>query len=202
MHTTGQPPPPAQRGRPRGPSRDVLASVVDATGAELAAAGYPGFSMERVAERARVHRSTLYKHWPTKRDLVVAFARRSYAERLPAPDTGTWEGDLRALVHDLARSIADPTSRALFGALAAAGHSDPELQSAVLEMWRADTAQHLTPIERAKARREIAADLDSGLLLEAITAPLIERLCVIGVPITPHFLEFTIELLLRGTRPH
>ena len=199
MQTTEQEP--ARRGRPRGPSRSVLASVVEATGAELAAAGYPAFSMERVAERARVHRSTLYKHWPTKRDLVVAFARRTYEQRLPSPDTGTWEGDLRALIDDLARSIADPTSRALFGALAAAGHSDPELQSAVLEMWRADTEQHLTPIERAKARGEIDPAVDAGLLLEAISAPLIERLCVTGVPITPHFVEFTIELVLRGTRP-
>lgn len=199
MRTTEQEP--VRRGRPRGPSRGVLASVVEATGTELAAAGYPAFSMERVAEQAGVHRSTLYKHWPTKRDLVVAFARRSYAERLPSPDTGTWEGDLRALVDDLVGSIADPTPRALFGALAAAGHTDPELRSAVLEMWRADTAQHLTPIERAKARGEIAADVDAGLLLEAISAPLIERLCVTGVPITPHFVEFTIEFVLRGTRP-
>jgi len=62
------------------------------------------------------------------------------------------------------------------------------------------TARHLKPIERAQQRGEIATDLDAGLLLEAISAPFIERLCVTGFPLTPHFIEFTIQLVLRGTR--
>jgi AcrR family transcriptional regulator len=148
-----------------------------------------------------VHRSTLYRHWPTKRDLLVAFAQRSFDEAVPAIDTGTWEGDLRALIEALIRTLADPTARALFGAIANAGPDDAELQAAVLSMWRADSAQHLESIERAQARGDIATDLDAGLLLEAISAPFIERLCVTGFPLTPHFIEFTVQLVLRGTRP-
>jgi AcrR family transcriptional regulator len=192
---------PTRRGRPSGPSPQVRAAVLDAAGEELAASGYAAFSAERVVERAGVHRSTLYRHWPTKRDLIVAVARASYAERLPSPDTGTWEGDLRALVDGLVDSIAAPVSRALFGALAAAGRSDPELQEAVMAMWRADTARHLAPIERAQSRGEVDASVDPGLLLETISAPLVERLGVTGAPVTPHFLEFNIQLVLRGTRP-
>jgi AcrR family transcriptional regulator len=179
----------------------VRAAVLDAAGAELAAAGIDGFSAERVAARAGVHRSTLYKHWPTKRSLIVGLAQISYAERLPTPDTGSWEGDLRALVALLAETIAQPVSRALFGALATAGPSDPDLQAVVMAMWRADTAPHLAPIERARARGEIDGSIDAGLLLEAIAAPLVERLCVTGAPLTPHFLEFNIQLVLRGTQP-
>ena len=195
-------PGPTRRGRPPGPSRQVRAAVIDAAGDELASSGFAGFSAERVAERAGVHRSTLYRHWPTKRDLIVAVAQTSYAERMPSPDTGTWEDDLRTLIGSLAESIGHPVSRALFGALAAAGRSDPELQAAVMTTWRTDTIHHLAPIERARARGEIDASIDAGLLLEAISAPLIERVCITGIPLTPHFLEFTVQLILRGSRPH
>jgi AcrR family transcriptional regulator len=179
----------------------VRAAVIRAAGDELADSGFGAFSAERVAERAGVHRSTLYRHWPTQRHLIVAVAEASYAERLPSPDTGSWEGDLRALVDGLADSIGAPVSRALFGALAAAGRSDPDLQDAVMAMWRAETARHLAPIERAKERGEVDASIDAGLLLETISAPLVERLCVTGAPLTPHFVEFNIQLVLRGTRP-
>jgi AcrR family transcriptional regulator len=191
----------ARPGRPRGPSTHVEAAVLAAAGDELAVNGFVGFRMEAVAERAGVHRSTLYRHWPTKRDLLVAFAQRSFDEAVPPIDTGTWEGDLRALIEALIRTLADPTARALFGAIANAGPDDAELQTAVLTMWRADSAQHLESIERAQARGDIATDLDAGLLLEAISAPFIERLCVTGFPLTPHFIEFTVQLVLRGTRP-
>lgn len=190
-----------RKGRPPGPSPQVRTAVIDAAGEELAAEGFAGFSAERVAERAGVHRSTLYRHWPTRRDLIVAVAQTSYAERLPSPDTGTWEGDLRALVEGLLQSIATPMSHALFSALSAAGRSDPELQAAVMEMWRADTARHLVPIERAQRRGEVDESIDAGLLLESISAPLVERLCVTGAPVTEHFVEFNIQLILRGTRP-
>lgn len=192
---------PTRRGRPAGPTPQVEAAIIDAASEELAHSGFAAFSAERVAERAGVHRSTLYRHWPTRRDLIVAVARASYAQRLPSPDTGTWEGDLRALVEGLVESIGAPVSRALFAALAAASDSDPELRDAVMTMWRVDTAHHLTPIERAQERGEVDVSVDPGLLLEAISAPLVERLCVTGAPITPHFLEFNIQLVLRGTRP-
>lgn len=199
---TVEQPPTARRGRPPGPTPAVRAAVDDATGAELAAAGYASFSMERVAERAAIHRSTLYRHWPTKRDLIVAFAKRSYNERLPSPDTGSWEGDLRQMIDEFASRIAEPTSLGLLRALASAGHSDPEMSSTILEVWGRDSAHHIAPIVRAQERGEVDPNLDPALLLEAISAPIVERLCVTGAPITPHFTEFTIRLIMHGARPH
>lgn len=70
-----------------------------------------------------------------------------------------------------------------------------------MTMWHADTARHLAPIERAQERGEVDDSVNPGLLLEAISAPLVERLCVTGAPLTPHFLEFNIQLVLRGARP-
>jgi AcrR family transcriptional regulator len=172
-----------------------------AAGEELESAGYGTFSVERVAVRASVHRSTLYKHWPSKRDLVLAVARAAYASGVPAPDTGSWEGDLRAVVDGLVAALSQPVERAVFGALAAAGAADPELREAVLAMWRATTEPHLEPIVRAQRRGELSADVDPGLLLESISAPLVLRLCVLGAPMTPHFLEWSVQLVLRATRP-
>lgn len=61
-------------------------------------------------------------------------------------------------------------------------------------------ADHLAQAE-AQERGEVDDSIDAGLLLETISAPLVERLCVTGAPLTPHFVEFNIQLVLRGTRP-
>ena len=58
------------RGRPRDPGADR--AILAATFAQLVEAGYGGLSIEAVAAAAGVAKTTIYRRWPTKRDLVVA----------------------------------------------------------------------------------------------------------------------------------
>ena len=57
--------------RTRGPSRRVRAAAIAATFAELADAGYSALSLERVARRAGVNKTTLYRRWGTREELVL-----------------------------------------------------------------------------------------------------------------------------------
>ena len=93
----------ARRGRPRDATRDR--ALLEATLAVLSESGYSGFTTAAVAARAGVSTATLYRRWPSKEGLVVA-AASAYAQELTAPtDTGTLEGDLRALLLDKAASM-------------------------------------------------------------------------------------------------
>src|SRR5688500_15054981 len=83
--------------RTRGRAAKVVDRVVKATAEELSRVGYAAMRVEDVAARSGVHKTTIYRRWPTKEDLVAAtittMIRRS--DRRAAIDTGTVRGDLR-----------------------------------------------------------------------------------------------------------
>jgi AcrR family transcriptional regulator len=66
---------------------------------ELAANGYSGFTIERVAERAGTSRHVIYRRWPNREALVVAaLVRDAERDPLPIPDTGSLREDLLQLL--------------------------------------------------------------------------------------------------------
>ena len=91
--------------RPGGRATRVRSAVLDATSMLLSEVGYDQLSVEAVASRAGVHKTTVYRRWPTKPELIAEAALVQAAEAVPIPDTGTLLGDLQTL---LARS--SPTS--------------------------------------------------------------------------------------------
>ncbi|MEZ4449783.1 MAG: TetR/AcrR family transcriptional regulator [Nannocystaceae bacterium] len=93
----------ARAGTPRrtqgvlaGRSEVVVRRVLDAALAELARSGYTGFRMDEVTARAAVHKTTIYRRWPTRAALVAAVVERLRAPLRdhPLPDTGSLERDL------------------------------------------------------------------------------------------------------------
>lgn len=74
----------------------MVRRVLDAALAELARSGYTGFRMDEVTARAAVHKTTIYRRWPTRAALVAAVVERLRAPLRdhPLPDTGSLERDL------------------------------------------------------------------------------------------------------------
>jgi len=164
----GEPEPPrgqvrAARGRPR--DRGVDAAIRSATMELLGEAGYARLTMDQVAARARVSKSSLYLRWPNKVALV-ADALQHHARAVPEiPDTGTLPGDMRVFLTALLRS-RNEASRAL-AAVSGEITTNPELRKA----WHRGLAGMLTGcvrviINRAVHRGEIPAESDVELLAE------------------------------------
>src|SRR5262249_40598485 len=82
-----------RRARIGGRSERVVRAVLAATTAELGRVGYAALRMEDVATTAGVNKTTVYRRWPTKADLVGAAMRGLGAPAQPAPDTGSLRGD-------------------------------------------------------------------------------------------------------------
>src|SRR6266496_6224804 len=79
----------------RGPK--VRAAVLAATLAELAGTGYAALTVENVARRAGVHKTTIYRRWKDRESLVTDAMTELAATQVPFPDTGDIDTDLRRL---------------------------------------------------------------------------------------------------------
>ena len=179
----------APRGK-RAPGRPVDAAlgpaIMLAVRDLLAENGYAALTTAAVARRAGVSTATLYRRWPTKRELVLASTRRmietgaadeavdSGAAAAEDFDTGSLQGDLQAFIAHKNRSLSGATGQAVLSLLGELPQ-DPELKELLLGELLAATGSHLEQIrDQALARGEGAVDLDphagARLVLGAVLA--------------------------------
>lgn len=93
------------RGRPRTPGAEKR--IIDAALEEYGAHGWSGFTMDGVARRAGVGKSTVYLRWQDK-DTLLTDAVGTASSTLGAVDTGSLRGDLRALAVKLFQHFRTP----------------------------------------------------------------------------------------------
>ncbi|MGP3775497.1 TetR/AcrR family transcriptional regulator [Streptomyces sp. SDT5-1] len=124
---------------------------------QLRAHGYAALTMEGVAAQACCSKSTLYRQWKTKPQLVAAALRAGRCAKFRTADTGTLAGDLAAAARNAAAQAKPDT--ALMQALGHAALQDDELKGALREaLIEPELASVEAMVERAVARGEIAAD--------------------------------------------
>jgi AcrR family transcriptional regulator len=166
----------------------------------LAATGYDGLSIEAVAERAGVHKTTVYRRWPTKAELIADALSERSEEHVPVPDTGTLSGDLTALARAVAANIGSDVGAAMARTLVAASITSTEVADTGATFWSERLALTGTIVERAIARGEIPRDTDPNLVIEAVIGPLYVRLLLTGEPIDARFAEQVAALVAAGAR--
>lgn len=150
--------------------RDVLAAALEV----FAERGYAGFSVDDVATRAGVNKTTVYRRWPTKVELVGA-ALASLRDRDPEPpDTGSLREDLVALLHQRATQMASPARRAISQAFLLSS-SEPELLALGQRMRRERPYIPKVLFERAIARGELPVGCDTSLIGEALLGAVLAR---------------------------
>lgn len=162
-------------GRPRSARADH--AILDAALELLLQQGFEGMSIEEVAELAGVGKATIYRRWPSKDDLVIA-AVCCMDEDIEIPDTGSLHGDLSAML-DAKRVKADmmwPAMARIIGEAVSNPHFMEVYWNTVIKPRRAVGAR---VIERAKARGEIRADVDSELIIDMLAGFIIYRMMVV-----------------------
>lgn len=179
------PAPTGRRGRPSGLSDRVRRDVHEAVRELLFTTGYADIRIEDVAAKAGVHKSTLYRQWATKTQLVRDVLMASEVASYPRPDEGSWDADVEALCRGLARLFRSPTTIAFVKARAAA--NDPDLVTGLRVLAERDMAFTRLPFERAAARGELDPDLDLDMLAELVIAPFVSRIAVTGLPTDDEF---------------
>jgi AcrR family transcriptional regulator len=185
--------------RPRtgGRSARVVSEVLEATLQTFAEQGYAGLTIEAVAARAGVNKTTVYRRWPSKAELLAAALLSLRDDEPDPPDTGSLREDLLLLMRQVAARMATPTWRAIMQALLL-GNADPELQ-AIMQRMR-DTRPAIPPavIERAIKRRELPKGCDPDLIVAALLGPLHVRTFWKRQAVDARFIRGLVNLVVTG----
>ncbi|MEU2563974.1 TetR/AcrR family transcriptional regulator C-terminal ligand-binding domain-containing protein [Streptomyces longispororuber] len=194
-----QPQPPGTR-RPGGRTARTRAAVRDAVLSGLSDHGYPGLTIEYVAEHSGVHKTTLYRRWGGLEGLVADALDLAGEDTWTPPDTGSLEGDLRALAREVVDAFGDRAEAAAPTAFVAAAFQSPRAADALRAFYAERFTRCEAVVARAVARGEAAADTDAGALVRAVSAPLMLRLFITREPIDTALADQSAAAVLAATR--
>lgn len=160
-------------GRPR--SEKAEQAILDATLEALTERGIEGVSLEDVAVRAGVGKSTLYRRWSGKEDLLIA-AFGSLKRPLPEPAGESVRADLTAMLTSMATDADDPRFACQFEILNAEAERFPKL----IKRYKSEVAEPRREAIREVIRRgmdtgEIRPDADVEIALLALMGSVISR---------------------------
>lgn len=182
-------------GRPRGAS--VVAAILTAVRAELAETGFEGLSVDRVARRAEVNKTSVYRRWPTREALVAAAMDGLRTDFADSPDTGSLRGDLHALVAPIAELLSQPEGTALARAAIGSGAAS-DIAALAAHRLSEQTTQVLTLVERARDRGEWREDADPHQVVFTLVGALLHRVLLEHGDPTGPWLDSLIDLVHRG----
>jgi len=103
--------------------------VLDAALKELAEAGYGGFAIEQVAARSGVAKSTIYRHWRSRLELISDAFETLHQDRRPDLSAGAARERLARIVRHVAETVATEPFSACLPALIDAAERDAELRA-------------------------------------------------------------------------
>jgi AcrR family transcriptional regulator len=176
----------------------VLEAVLDAALEELGRVGYTALRIEDVAARSGVNKTTIYRRWPTKIELIAAVLM--HAKEPPSSfDTGSLEGDVRASLEEMRERLHDPRHRAIIRAVMAE-RMDPEVHEFVAQLRERYAAVRRTMFERAIQRGELSPKADPQSLLDMVTAPVVTRVVHQNREVDDAFLDLLTQVICAGAK--
>lgn len=186
-----------RRGRPR---NDQLDQTVLCAAAEiLAECGFDAMTIEEVAARSGVAKTTIYRRWSTKGSLALDSFLVGFLSVQPTVDSGSLEGDLQEALTFWANAVVDtPMGRTLVR-LVAEAQLDEQLARAWAERVMAPLRdQHRLMVERAIERGEIPEGSDVEAVMDLTYGAAYHRLLQGHLEITPAFIALVARTVAAG----
>ncbi|MDC0666115.1 TetR/AcrR family transcriptional regulator [Nannocystis radixulma] len=175
----------------------VVRGVLAATLREAARAGYHGLRIEDVAALAGVNKTTVYRRWPSKQELVRDALMSIASETFAVAGTGSLRGDMLAIARRIGELAAHPQFRGLFRLFVVEG-DDPDMMAIVKSVRAILETGPRAILEAAEARGEIAPGVDPKLLFDVFGAAINRRLFLERAQLDDEYLQRLIDLLLHG----
>ncbi|MFJ1768468.1 TetR/AcrR family transcriptional regulator [Amycolatopsis sp. NPDC088138] len=155
--------------RPGGRTARVRKRILDATVTLVASHGVAGLRYEDVAELAGVNKTSVYRNWPDRDELISEALVQLAQDEAPLPDTGDLRQDLVDFLTALAASLSTPTGQALVTAMRTAGDRT-EVRQTVRAFIERRVAVVERRIEHAVAQGELPP-IDAYFLAELLSGP-------------------------------
>ena len=186
-----------RRGRPRSADRDRV--ILVATAELMAEKGINGLTIEEVAERAGVGKTTIYRRWQSRGTLALDAFLAEFGGPRDLPDTGTFAGDLRAALGVWVGAVSGTSAVAMLVGLIAEIQHDRNLAAA----WRDQVvaplrAQYSIMVDKGVTRGEIPAETDAGVVLDLLFGACYYRLLQRQRPLNEQFVNQIVDVVAAG----
>ncbi|MNS29475.1 Fatty acid metabolism regulator protein [compost metagenome] len=187
-----------KRGRPR--NVETQSSILSASYELLLESGFGAVTVEKIAERAKVSKATIYKWWPNKAAVVMDGFLSAAAARLPVPDTGSIFQDILEHATNMARFMTSREGSILLEII-----GEGQVDSALAEAFR---TRYIQPrrlevrdiMDRGLQRGELKKNLNIALYTDLIYGPIFYRLLVTGDQIDEDYVGHLVTQVFKGIR--
>jgi TetR/AcrR family transcriptional regulator, regulator of autoinduction and epiphytic fitness len=169
--------------------------ILEAALEELGLVGYGALTIEAVAARAGVGKSTIYRHWPGKLALVEDAFRTLKAHAF-IPETGTVRERITAFLEQMAQMVEGSTYSACMPALIDAAERDPQVRAFHCAFSSERLGVLVEVLRGAVASGELPDNADPELLADALVGPIVLRRLMFSEPFDPKQVPALVDQVL------
>jgi len=170
--------------RPGGRTARTAAAVLAAAIEELSVRDYADISVESIAARAGVHKTTVYRRWGSKVEIIRQALVGAASEHIQVPDTGSVDSDLLLLARAVQAVLSAPQGAAILTGLIVGGLASAELAGVMRQYWAVRLEVISVIVDRAVSRGELPAGTNPAALMRTLAAPLFYQLLVARAAVT------------------
>jgi AcrR family transcriptional regulator len=181
------------RGRPR--DRALDDRILEQCLALLGSHGYAGLTLDELAARSGVAKTTILRRWPSKAAVAAAGVERLALQSVDVPDSGTLRTDLLALLHGAVETFVRGRGQFVAWLIREAGHH-PEITDLVHTVIHTRRQAYRRVLALAIARGELAPSVDQELLIDLLIGPVWTRLLITRDPITREYVDAVVDAVL------
>jgi AcrR family transcriptional regulator len=180
--------------------RRSKASVLKVTAELLTETGLGGVSVDEVARRSGVAKTTIYRHWPTRSDLLMEACSQLGTEQ-EVPNTGSLEDDISALLTNLAELLLTARWASVVPSVIDAAERDADVAAIHGRIQRGHARPFQEVIARAKRNGEMSASVDSATMIAALIGPLFYRRWFSRESLDTSFVKDVVNRAIQFAKP-
>lgn len=162
----------------------------------LTEGGLGGVSVDEVSRRSGVAKTTIYRHWATRSDLVIDACSQLSTEQ-DVPDTGSFQGDATAYLTNLAALLRTAPWSSIVPSIIDAAERDPDLARIHSTIQMGHTAPFQEIIMRAMRNGELPASTDASAMIAVLLGPLFYRRWFSRGPLDDEFVKAVVKNVIR-----
>lgn len=178
-------------------SESARLKALSAAGDIIIERGVERMTIEEVASRSGVAKTTIYRRWPERAALIVDTVQSMF-EHVCTPDTGSFRGDLESYFEAMSKTDLNGRVGRLMPSLLAGATRDEELSSALDTINSSRERPVRTIMRRAIERGELADELNIDVIMGMLIGPLLFRKLVQQLPSDPDYTARCLDVALGG----
>lgn len=163
----------------------------------LSEQGFANASIDAIAKHSGVAKTTIYRHWPSRADLLLD-ACAKIGKPVEPPDTGDLRKDLTILLSYLAHELKTAGWPSILPSIIDAAERDPDVALVFKKLHTETTAAYRTVLDRAKERGDFSKDIKVSDLLAMTVGALFYNRWYSREPLTEKYVERLLRVFMAG----